>query len=170
VDRLAPGRRPHDPTDNATPAGQSAAAGALLSYAAYTGSDRHRTAAEEALGVYGLLAERHARFAGWGLAVGEALVAGPLEVAVVGPAGDRGTQELHRVALMSTRGGTVVAVGDPDGPGGVPLLADRPLTGGRATAYVCRHFVCSAPTTEPAELAAAVGGRGRSAPPTANGA
>jgi uncharacterized protein YyaL (SSP411 family) len=166
--RLAAVRRPHDPTDNATPAGQSAAAGALLSYAAYTGSDRHRTAAEAALGVYGLLAERHARFAGWGLAVAEALVAGPLEVAVLGPAGDRRTQELHRVALMSTRGGTVVAVGDPDGPGGVPLLADRPLAGGRATAYVCRHFVCSAPTTEPAELAAAVGARGPSAPPTAN--
>ena len=37
---------------------------------------------------------------------------------------------------------------------GVPLLADRPLVGGRPTAYVCRHFVCEAPTTDPATLAA----------------
>ena len=36
----------------------------------------------------------------------------------------------------------------------MPLLADRPLVGGRPTAYVCRHFVCSAPTTDPDALAA----------------
>lgn len=44
-------RRPQDPTDSATPAGWTAAAGALLSYAAHTGSEAHRTAAEGALGV-----------------------------------------------------------------------------------------------------------------------
>ena len=48
-------RRPQDPTDNATPSGQSALAGALLSYAGYT--DRRRTdAAERALHVTGALA------------------------------------------------------------------------------------------------------------------
>jgi uncharacterized protein YyaL (SSP411 family) len=36
----------------------------------------------------------------------------------------------------------------------VPLLADRPVLEGRATAYVCEHFVCRRPVTEPAELAA----------------
>ncbi|MDG4865481.1 thioredoxin domain-containing protein, partial [Streptomyces sp. T-3] len=44
-------RRPQDPTDNATPSGWTAAAGALLSYAAHTGAEPHRTAAERALGV-----------------------------------------------------------------------------------------------------------------------
>ncbi|MEV5132354.1 thioredoxin domain-containing protein, partial [Streptomyces sp. NPDC053705] len=48
-------RRPQDPTDNATPAGWTAAAGALLSYAAHTGSEAHRAAAEGALGVVGAL-------------------------------------------------------------------------------------------------------------------
>jgi uncharacterized protein YyaL (SSP411 family) len=42
-------RRPQDPADNATPSGAAAAAGALLSYAALTGSERHRRAAEEVL-------------------------------------------------------------------------------------------------------------------------
>ena len=41
--------------------------------------------------------------------------------------------------------------GPPDAPG-VPLLADRPLIDGRATAYVCRGFVCERPTTDPAQL------------------
>jgi uncharacterized protein len=38
----------------------------------------------------------------------------------------------------------------------VPLLADRPLVHGRPTAYVCRHFVCSAPTTDIDVLAVAL--------------
>ena len=41
--------RPADPADNATPSGTFAAAGALLSYAALTGSARHRDAALAAL-------------------------------------------------------------------------------------------------------------------------
>jgi uncharacterized protein YyaL (SSP411 family) len=157
--QLAALRRPQDPTDNATPSGQAAAAGALLTYAAYTGSARHREAAERALGVYAPLAERHARFAGWGLAVAEALADGPREVAVVGTGGDAAAQALHRAALLGTAPGAVVAVGDPDRPDDrVPLLADRPLVDGRPAAYVCRHFVCEAPTTEPEELARALGG------------
>ena len=70
-------RRPQDPTDNATPSGAAAAAGALLTYAALTGSDRHRQAAGDCLGTLAPLFARHARFAGWACAVGEAWVAGP---------------------------------------------------------------------------------------------
>ena len=51
--------RPADPTDNATPGGTSAAAGALLTYAALTGSGRHREAAEQALHFTGALADGH---------------------------------------------------------------------------------------------------------------
>ena len=54
----------------------------------------------------------------------------------------------------------MVAVGEP-GAAGVPLLADRPLVGGAAAAYVCRGFTCAAPVTEPADLATAVGARRR---------
>ncbi|WP_329489384.1 thioredoxin domain-containing protein [Kitasatospora sp. NBC_01246] len=149
-------RRPQDPTDNATPSGWTAAAGALLTYAAYTGSARHRTAAERALGIVGALAGRAPRFIGWGLAVAEALVDGPREVAVVGSAGDPATAALHRAALLGTAPGAVVAVGAPDADE-VPLLADRPLVGGAPAAYICRHFACDAPTTDPAVLAERLG-------------
>jgi uncharacterized protein YyaL (SSP411 family) len=154
---LAAMRRPQDPTDGATPSGWSATGGALLAYAAYTGSDRHRSAAEDALGVYRRLVPQ-ARFAGWGLAIAEALADGPREVAVVGPAGDLGTAALHRAALLGTAPGAAVVAGEP-GTFGVPLLADRPLLAGRPAAYVCRHFVCDAPTAEPARLAEVLGAR-----------
>jgi len=43
----------------------------------------------------------------------------------------------------------VLAWGAADG---VPLLDDRPLRGGAATAYVCHNFVCEAPVTDVAAL------------------
>ncbi|MBW8481531.1 thioredoxin domain-containing protein [Actinomadura parmotrematis] len=146
-------RRPQDPTDNATPSGQFAAAGALLSYAALTGSQRHREAAEGALAPARTLAAKHARFAGWGLAVAEAHVAGPLEVAVVGESDDRRTRDLHRTALLAVSPGAVVSVGAP-GDERVPLLAGRGLVGGAPAAYVCRDFACRLPVTTSAELVA----------------
>ncbi|MFH9835423.1 thioredoxin domain-containing protein [Streptomyces sp. NPDC017201] len=148
-------RRPQDPTDSATPAGWTAAAGALLSYAAHTGSEAHRTAAERALGIVGALGPKAPRFIGWGLAVAEALLDGPREVAVAGPVGG----ELHRTALLGQAPGAVVAAGEEADAGTeFPLLVDRPLVGGEPTAYVCRHFVCDAPTTDAGELAAKLGG------------
>ncbi|MFF3744437.1 thioredoxin domain-containing protein [Streptomyces kronopolitis] len=150
-------RRPQDPTDNATPSGWTAAAGALLSYAALTGSGLHRDAAERALGIVTALAGRAPRFIGWGLAVAEAALDGPREVAVVGPQGDPATAALHRAALLGTAPGAVVATGAP-GSDEVPLLQDRPLVDGAPAAYVCRHFTCSRPTTDPAELTASLQG------------
>ncbi|MEU0301864.1 thioredoxin domain-containing protein [Streptomyces sp. NPDC006175] len=148
-------RRPQDPTDSATPAGWTAAAGALLSYAAHTGSEAHRTAAEGALGIVGALGPKAPRFIGWGLAVAEALLDGPREVAVAGPVGG----ELHRTALLGRAPGAVVAAGETADAGTeFPLLVDRPMAGGEPTAYVCRHFVCDAPTTDAEELAGKLGG------------
>jgi len=151
-------RRPQDPTDNAAPSGWSAATGALLSYAALTGSEPHRQAAEAALEVFGGLAARAPRFASWGLAVAEALLDGPREIAVVGSFDDSGTRELRRIALRATAPGAVVAVGDGS-ESAVALLQDRTMRDGVPTAYVCRAFTCSAPTVDPAELAREVAAR-----------
>jgi uncharacterized protein YyaL (SSP411 family) len=147
------GRRPSDPTDNATPSGRSAAAHALLTFAALSGSDRHRRAAEQALGTTQALAVRAPRFVAWGLAAAEALLDGPVEVAVVGGAGDLRRDELLTVARAAGRPGAVVLAGTAGGSvPRVPLLRDRRLVDGRAAAYVCRGFVCERPVTDPEAL------------------
>ena len=148
--------RPADPADGPSPSGAFAAAGALLSYAALTGSERHRKAALGALRPALAFAGRAPRAAGWGLAVAEAALAGPVEVAVVGPPGDRRTAELHRTAVLAAPAGTVLALGDPAraGAAAIPLLAGRGLVGGAPAAYVCRSFTCRAPVTDPDALRA----------------
>jgi len=145
--------RPRDPSDNAAPGGQSAIAGALLTYAALTGSPTHRAAAEETLAASGALARREPRFTGWTLATAAAALTGPLHVAVVGSGPD--ADALLEATRASTSPGLVYAFGDPDAPG-VPLLAMRPLVDGRPAAYVCRGFVCDRPVTEVADLDAAL--------------
>jgi uncharacterized protein len=104
--------RPADPLDGPTPSGTLAMAGALLGYGALTGSARHREAALAALGVLGPIAPQYPRAAGAGLAVAEAVVAGPAEIAVVGPPGDPRTATLHTTALLAAPPGAVIALGD----------------------------------------------------------
>jgi uncharacterized protein YyaL (SSP411 family) len=150
--------RPADAADNATPSGTFAMAGALLSHAAVTGSARHRAAAEAALGVLPAIAARYPRAAGTGLAVAEAWLAGPAEIAVIGPGRDERTRVLHQTALHAAPPGAVLALGDGD-PGTeqtVPLLAGRWQVDGAPAAYVCRGFTCRAPVTTPEELRAAL--------------
>ncbi len=77
---------------------------------------------------------------------------------MIGPAGDPATVALHRTALLGTAPGAVVAFGEPGaGSDDVPLLTGRPLVDGAPAAYVCRHFTCDAPTTDPAVLATRLG-------------
>lgn len=66
--------RPSDPTDNATPSGVSAAAAGFVAYAVTAGSLDHLDDAHRALAAASQLADRAPRFAGYGLAVAEALL------------------------------------------------------------------------------------------------
>jgi uncharacterized protein len=139
--------RPRELTDNATPCGSSAVTSALLTASVLAADGgRYREQAEEAVRGSGTLAAKHPRFAGHWLTVAEAMVAGPLQVAVVG-----GPGPLLDHARQVAPGGTVVVPGEPGAPG-VPLLADRPLIDGRPAAYVCRGFVCDRPVTTVEEL------------------
>jgi uncharacterized protein YyaL (SSP411 family) len=147
--------RPADPTDNATPSGLAALCAGLVAYAALSGETRYREAADAALATVGPLISGHPRFAGYSAAVAEAVLSGPYEIAIAtpNPAGD----PLVRAAYRHAPPGTVVVAGEPD-RAGVPLLADRPLIGGEAAAYVCRGFVCDRPVTTVDELVARLSG------------
>jgi uncharacterized protein YyaL (SSP411 family) len=144
--------RPRDPSDNASPSGLSSTVHALSTYAALTGSGRHRDAAEAALATVAVLADKAPRFAGWSLAAAVAMAAGPVEVAVVGrPGADRDALERRARRVP----GAVVVVAD--GPRtDVPLLEGRSEVDGRPAAYVCRNLVCERPVTSVADLEAAL--------------
>jgi uncharacterized protein YyaL (SSP411 family) len=149
--------RPADVADGPSPSGTFAAADALVTYSALTGSVIHRDAAVGALASVPPLAARFPRAAGSGLAVAEAVLSGPVEIAIVGTPGPDRT-ELHRVAALAAPPGAVIAVGDGAASDGeVPLLTGRAAVNGRAAAYVCRDFSCRAPETDPARLRAALG-------------
>ncbi|WGW11308.1 thioredoxin domain-containing protein [Saxibacter everestensis] len=110
--------RPADPSDNASPSGRSAAADALLEFAAISGQARYREAAEQALGIYAPLAGAYPRAAGWGLAVAEAMADGPKEIAIVlpredGAVGSGGTSRPDEKAF--SRAGRASDAGQPGG-------------------------------------------------------
>jgi uncharacterized protein len=151
-------RRPSDPTDNATPSGASTLADALLTASVLAGHERageYRELAEKAVTRAGMLAARAPRFAGNWLSVAEAVLAGPVQVAVSGPAGDPGRGELAGAAFRLVHGGAVVVAGEPDAAD-VPLLADRPLVDSAPAAYICRGYVCERPVTTTDELSTAL--------------
>ena len=75
------------------------------------------------------------------------------EVAIAGDAGAEDTRTMVRAVLDRWNPWRVLAWGEADG---VPLLDGRPAVGGHATAYVCRGFVCDAPTSAVAELQTAL--------------
>ena len=144
-------RRPQSISDNAEPAGWLAAANALLIYAAITGENNYRIRAEAALAKITPLIGRAPRAIGWGLVAATALLDGPIQVAIIGPAGV-GTDELWHRAWMSTAPGAVIARSAPNVNSTVGLLKNRSMISNQPTAYVCRGFVCNQPTTDPNEL------------------
>ncbi len=136
-------RRPADSTDNASPSGASSLASALLTASLLVSAPgRYRSAASDAVTRAGLLAARAPRFAGHWLTVAEALVGGPLQVAVVGAGDDPRRSSLWAAAVAHVPGGGVVVAGEPSS---VPLLEDRPLVDEAPAAYVCRGYVCDRP-------------------------
>lgn len=146
--------RPADPVDGATPSGASSIAEALLTAAHLVDSaraTRYGDAAAQTLLAHSPLLARAPRSAGHWLAVAEAAVRGPLQVAVAAADAD---SELLAAARRMAPGGTVVVGGPMDS---APLLFGRDRVRGHDAAYVCRGRVCDLPVTGAAELAEALG-------------
>lgn len=140
--------RPRDPSDNAAPSGLSSMLHALAASSALTGDGAHRDAAERALASVHPLVTQAPRFAGWSLAAAASMLEGPREIAVVGPAG--GSRDALAAAARRDPNAVVVVADGPDDR--IPLLAGRVPVDGQPAAYVCRHHVCAAPVTDPADL------------------
>ncbi|MEB3021226.1 thioredoxin domain-containing protein [[Mycobacterium] crassicus] len=145
--------RPADPLDGATPSGAALITEALLTAAHLVDaerSDRYRQAAADALAAHSALLARSPRSVGHWLAVAEAHIRGPLQVAVA--CGNPDSALLSEARRLAP-GGAIV-VGGPAGSS--ELLIGRDLVNGSDAAYVCRGPVCDLPVTTAEQLAAAL--------------
>lgn len=143
--------RPSDPLDGATPSGASSVTEALLTAGYLLEDPRYREAAYASLAAASMALARAPRSAGHWLAVAEAAVRGPIQVAV---ACDAETSALLRSARLSAPGGAIVVGGVKDSS---ELLRDRGQIGDADAAYVCRGTVCDLPVTGTQQLDAALG-------------
>lgn len=143
--------RPSDPLDGATPSGASSVTEALLTAGYLLEDPRYREAAYASLAAASMALARAPRSAGHWLAVAEAAVRGPIQVAV---ACDAATSALLRSARLSAPGGAIVVGGVKDSS---ELLRDRGQIGDADAAYVCRGTVCDLPVTGTQQLDAALG-------------
>ncbi|MGD1170386.1 thioredoxin domain-containing protein [Mycobacterium seoulense] len=146
--------RPADPLDGATPSGASSITEALLTAAHLVDGDRaerYLRAAGDALNAHSVLLERAPRSAGHWLAVAEAAVRGPLQIAV---ACEPSRSALLAGARRLAPGGAIVVGGERDSS---ELLAGRDRVAGADAAYVCRGRVCDLPVTTAEDLAGALG-------------
>ena len=138
--------------DGAIPSGSAVAAGFLLRLHSLTGEDTPRARAEEVLRLYHAAAAANPFGYTTYLEALERWSEGPIEVVIVGDRKADDSRALWRaLAPRYLPHRTLVRV-EP-GPADVPAVArDRPAVGGRATAYVCRGFTCSAPVHTPEDL------------------
>lgn len=133
--------RPADPLDGATPSGASSIAEALQLAAHLTGDPRYAAAADATLASATPVLAKVPRSGGHWLAVAEAAVRGPIQIAV---ACDPTDSALLAAARRLAPGGAVVIGGAVDSS---ELLTGRDRVGGRDAAYVCRGRVCDLPVT-----------------------
>ena len=148
--------RPRNLFDNAVPSGTSVAIDWLLRLAVVPGEERYEAAALAALRPMADLMQRYPSGFGRYLSALDFHLGPVAEVALVWRAGER--------AALAPLLGTVFARYQPNrvvvgaeegaaGAAGLPLLAERPTVDGRPTAYVCEHYVCQLPVTDPEALA-----------------
>ncbi len=146
--------RPKDLFDNATPSPNSLAAHGLVRLAALSGRTGYDEPAFEVLRLVAPLAGQHPTAFAYAIEAIERAISAPIEVAVIGEPDDLSTEALWaRVTGRFLPGSSVVRARPQRGAADLtPLLTDRELVDGRATAYVCEYYSCRQPVTSPDAL------------------
>ena len=144
--------RPKILADGAEPSGWLAVANALITYSALTGLNEYRFSAQAALTPVTPLASASPRSVGWGLVAAQALLAGPVQIAIIGEKADVATKLLLNEAWNSNPPGTVIAWAEPSDTTTVEVLKNRKMVLGLPTAYLCKNFTCERPTNNHLEL------------------
>jgi uncharacterized protein len=147
--------RPKDIMDNAIPAGNSMAIDVLLRLAAFTGEEAYRQRADDYLRALADIMVQHPQSFGHALGALDFAMSPTREFAIIGDPHAADTLALLRVINSRFLPNSVLActgAGNAASVAAVPLLEDRPMRDGKATAYVCQHFACLAPVTTHEEL------------------
>jgi uncharacterized protein YyaL (SSP411 family) len=152
--------RPRDIFDNAQPCGGSVASEVLLRLAVITGNDGYAIKGATPLrSLHQVLSRSPGGVAHW-LAVLDFYVSVPKEIAIIGPVENPETRRLLDVVFQAYLPNRVMVGSTPSGDADrvdSPLLEDRMMIDGRPTAFVCEHYVCRLPVTEPEALSQQLG-------------
>ncbi|MBF8304410.1 MAG: hypothetical protein HW399_785 [Dehalococcoidia bacterium] len=147
--------RPRDIFDNVLPSGSSNATRVLLRMAAVTGNRDYAGLAVSMLrSMRNMMLEYPSGMANW-LCGLDFNFSTPVEIAIIGPRDDAGTQALVSVIYNKFIPNKIVVGRDPtrEAQAGVtPLLEQRDTVGGNPTAYVCEDYSCLPPATDTEEL------------------
>ena len=147
--------RNKDYFDNATPSGNSVAAGVLLRLAILTDKQKYRDLAQAVFGEMIDATRRYPSGFGYALSAMDFLLSSPKEIAIVGKDA-AGVQPLLQEVWRKYLPNKVVApalIDDAEAVAAVPLLQNRPLLNDGATAYVCENYACQQPVTDIGALA-----------------
>jgi len=147
--------RPKDIMDNATPAGNSVAVDVLLRLAAFTGEEGYRQRADDYLQPIADVMVQHPQAFGHVIGALDFALSAVKEFAIMGNPSEADTRSLLGVINGRYLPNSVLACADStdrEAVQAVPLLADRPLKEGKASAYVCQNFACLAPVNTAEEL------------------
>ena len=133
--------------DHPIPSGNSAAAFGLLRLSALTGEHQYESAAESVFRLFSDSAGKHPEAFAHLLRAIDFQLSPTKEVALIG----EDLNELATVVRSEFRPHLVLA-GGQEGTDTPPLLQGRNELEGHPTAYVCEHFTCRAPVTDPESL------------------
>jgi len=147
--------------DDATPSSNAVAASVFARLSFHLDRPELRAIAVRTISAYGRLIADHPRAFCRSLAAADLLLEGPVELALIGSADERGYEALRREVGRRYLPNRIVAHHDPSSgaPVDLPLLRGKGLVDGRAALYVCRDFACREPVTEPEDVERALAGR-----------
>ena len=140
--------RSKNPFDNATPSGNSMGAMALLRLGTLLEREEWRDMAARILHLFGRHIQEVPSGFGNMICALDLYLQGSVEVAVLGDRDSADTVALLDVVNKTWRPNVVLCGGSDPVSDAIPLLKNRGMIDGRATAYVCRNFVCSEPVTD----------------------
>ncbi len=142
--------RPRSLFDNPIPSGNSAAAFAFVRLEALTGTVEYGDHARKVLQASRRLLSQAPLTVSYALSALDFQLTPPVQIAIAGLPEASATADFVRTVYQRYLPNAVVAVGVTNS---MPLLDRRESPDGQPAAYLCEHFVCRMPATDPSALA-----------------